>query len=66
MLSALTALNCRGGDIGLTKEHELLSRFADRGRGWSSLQQGTYRSRHRCKHYVDGEFVGRRLCICAV
>jgi pyridoxine 4-dehydrogenase len=36
----------------------LLSRFADRRRGWPALQQETHRARHRCNHYVDGEFVG--------
>jgi hypothetical protein len=45
MLSALTALSGRGRHIGLTKQQELLSRFADRRRAWSSLQQGTYRPR---------------------
>jgi hypothetical protein len=45
------------------KEHELLSRFADRGRRWisSGLQQRPHRARHRGKHDLDSEFVRRQL-----
>jgi hypothetical protein len=43
----------------------LLSRFAHRRRGWSSLRQGTDCACHRWKHHVDGEFVRRRFAALA-
>jgi hypothetical protein len=41
----------------------LLPRFANRDRGWSSLEQRTHRSRHCRQHDIDAEFTGRRLDI---